>query len=234
MKNHRIIRVLVADDHPVVLEGLCSLIARADDMKVVATAASGREAFEQFLRHKPDVALIDLRMPEMSGIDAIAAIRGRIPSAQAIVLTTYTGEEDVYQSLRAGAKGYLLKDAPREDLLGCIRAVHEGRTWISPQAAAHLRRPAGRAGSRARRAPARRPGLIRASFGPSLRTPTPPPPRNMRSYMCAVLDRAVQGLAPTFRAARRSIRNEPCTRSETAAPIRTCSSRVRPSRSHAS
>jgi two-component system, NarL family, response regulator len=138
MKNHRIIRVLVADDHPVVLEGLCSLIARADDMKVVATAASGREAFEQFLRHKPDVALIDLRMPEMSGIDAIAAIRGRIPSAQAIVLTTYTGEEDVYQSLRAGAKGYLLKDAPREDLLGCIRAVHEGRTWISPQAAAHL------------------------------------------------------------------------------------------------
>ena len=74
----------------------------------------------------------------MSGIDAIAAIRGRIPSAQAIVLTTYTGEEDVYQSLRAGAKGYLLKDAPREDLLGCIRAVHEGRTWISPQAAAHL------------------------------------------------------------------------------------------------
>ncbi len=138
MKNDRKIRVLVADDHPVVREGLCSLVNRQDDMKVVAEAGTGREAFEQFLRHKPDVALIDLRMPEMSGTEAIAAIREQIPAAQAVVITTYSGDEDVYQSLRAGAKAYLLKDAPRDELLSCIRAVHEGRTWISSEAAAHL------------------------------------------------------------------------------------------------
>jgi DNA-binding NarL/FixJ family response regulator len=128
MKNDRKIRLLVADDHPVVREGLRSLVNQQDDMKVVAEAATGREAIEQFLQYKPDIALIDLRMAEMSGIEAIVAIREQTPSAQTILISTYSGDEDVYQSLRASAKAYLLKDAPREELLGCIRAVHKGQT----------------------------------------------------------------------------------------------------------
>ena len=128
----------VADDHPIVREGLCSLISRQDDMEVVSEASTGREAFEQFLRHKPGVALIDLRMPEMTGIEVITAILQKVPDAQTIVITTYSGDEDVYQSFRAGAKAYLLKDSPREELLSCIRTVHEGKTWISQEAAAHL------------------------------------------------------------------------------------------------
>ncbi|HET6961537.1 MAG TPA: response regulator transcription factor [Terriglobia bacterium] len=138
MKNERTIRVLIADDHPIVREGLRTLISRQADMEIVAEAAAGNEAVEQCVRHKPDVALIDLRMPELNGVEAIGAIRARVPSVRAIVLTTYDGNEDVYRSLRAGAKAYLLKDAPREELLGCIRTVHEGKTWISPLAAANL------------------------------------------------------------------------------------------------
>lgn len=138
MKNERTIRVLIADDHPIVREGLRTLVSRQADMKIVAEAATGREAVEQCVRHKPDVALIDLRMPELSGVEAIGAIRARVPGVRAIVLTTYDGNEDIYRSLRAGARAYLLKDAPREELLSCIRMVHEGKTWISPLAAANL------------------------------------------------------------------------------------------------
>jgi two-component system, NarL family, response regulator len=138
MKNKPAIRVLIADDHPIVREGLRTLVSRQTDMKVVAEAATGHEAVAECVRHKPDVALIDLRMPELSGMEAISAIRARVPSVRSIVLTTYDGNEDIYRSLRAGAKAYLLKDARREELLSCIRTVHEGKTWISPLAAANL------------------------------------------------------------------------------------------------
>jgi two-component system NarL family response regulator len=132
------IRMLIADDHQVVREGLVALINRRPDMVVVAEARNGREAVEQFLLHRPDVALVDLRMPEMDGADAIAAIREQMPSARAIVLTTYDDVEDIRRSFGAGAKAYVLKGTPRKELLACIRAVHEGGTLISPAMAAIL------------------------------------------------------------------------------------------------
>jgi two-component system NarL family response regulator len=138
MKKTNRVRILVADDHPVVREGLVALINRRPDMVVVAEVSNGRDAVEQFLRHRPDIALLDLRMPEMDGVDAIAAIRQKIPTARLIVLTTFDDDEDIYRGLRAGAKAYLLKDAPRDDLLKCIRDVHEGQTIIPPLIAAKL------------------------------------------------------------------------------------------------
>ena len=138
MKKTNRVAILIADDHPVVREGLVALINRRPDMVVVAEASNGREAVEQFLRHRPDVALLDLRMPEMDGVEAITAIRQKMPAARLIVLTTFDEDEDIYRGLRAGAKAYLLKDAPRDDLLECIRAVHEGQTVIPPPIAAKL------------------------------------------------------------------------------------------------
>ena len=138
MKKKNALRVLVADDHPVVREGLAALINRRPDMAVVAEASTGREAVEQFLLHCPDVALLDLRMPEMDGVEVIAAIREQVPTARLVVLTTYADEEDIHRSLRAGARGYLLKDAPRDELLDCLRAVHDGQTVIPPAIALKL------------------------------------------------------------------------------------------------
>ena len=132
------IRVLIADDHPVIREGLTALLNRRRDMTVVAEASNGREAVAQFLLHRPDVGLVDLRMPEMGGAEAIAAIREQAPSARLIVLTTYDDDEDIQNGFRAGARAYLLKDTPREQLLECIRAVHEGRMLIPPNIAAKL------------------------------------------------------------------------------------------------
>jgi two-component system NarL family response regulator len=132
------IKILIADDHPVVREGLTALINRREDMVVVAEASNGREAVAQFLHHRPDVALVDLRMPEMDGAEAIAAIRERAPAARVVVLTTYDDDEDIQRVLRAGAKAYMLKDAPREELVACIHAVHEGRTLIPPAIAVKL------------------------------------------------------------------------------------------------
>jgi len=132
------IKLLIADDHPVVREGLAALIERRPDMTVVAEASNGRELVAQFLEHRPDVALVDLRMPEMDGADAIAAIRQRAPGARVIVLTTYDDDADIQRALRAGAKAYMLKDAPRDELLACIKAVNEGRTLIPPAIAAKL------------------------------------------------------------------------------------------------
>jgi DNA-binding NarL/FixJ family response regulator len=136
-KTNRV-RILIADDHPVVREGLAALINRRTDMVVVAEVSNGREAVAQFLRHLPDVALLDLRMPGMDGVEASAAIRQKVPTARLIILTTFDEDEDIYRGLRAGAKAYLLKDAPRDDLLKCIRAVHEGQTIIPPPIAAKL------------------------------------------------------------------------------------------------
>jgi two-component system NarL family response regulator len=138
MGKEATIRVLVADDHPVVREGLRALISRRPDMRVVAEAATAGEAIRLFARHQPDVTLLDLRLPDMDGIDALVTIRGQAKDARVIVLTSFGGDEDIYRAIRAGASAYLLKDAPRDELVRCVRAVHGGGSWISPVAAARL------------------------------------------------------------------------------------------------
>lgn len=132
------IRVLVADDHPIVREGLASLIEDEEDMLVAGEAASGREAVELFSQYKPDITLMDLRMPQMEGVEAITLIRQQVANARIIVLTTYDSDEDIYRALRAGAMAYLLKDSSRNELLNTIRAVHAGQKRISPQMALKL------------------------------------------------------------------------------------------------
>jgi two-component system NarL family response regulator len=132
------IRVLIADDHPVVREGLSALVTFQKDMRVVSEAANGRQAVQQFFLHRPDVLLLDLRMPEMNGIEALHAILAKAPEAKIVVLSTYDGEEDIYQAVKAGAKAYLLKDSPREQLLESIRAVHRGQRRIPSAIATRL------------------------------------------------------------------------------------------------
>lgn len=129
------ITVLVADDHPVVRKGLIALIEHEPDLVVVGEASNGREAMLRFEELAPDVLLMDLRMPEMEGADAVTAIREGHPDAKVIILTTFDGDEDIYRALRAGAKGYLLKDAPPSELIGAVRAVHAGGRSISADAA---------------------------------------------------------------------------------------------------
>jgi two-component system NarL family response regulator len=132
------IRILLADDHFVVRMGLSTLINIQDDMSVVAEASNGKQAVEMFLALRPDVTLMDLRMPEMTGVDAIVAIRGQEPDARIIVLTTYDGDEDIYRAFQAGARAYLLKDMHHDDLLGSLRAVHQGQRFIPPAIANRL------------------------------------------------------------------------------------------------
>ncbi len=134
MKQTPPIRVMVVDDHPVVREGLISLLSRFPDVKVVAEAGTGHQALDEYFRSRPDVTLMDLRMPGIDGIEVIGAIRERDAAARIVVLSTFADQEDVYRSMRAGAKGYVLKDAPIEEILRCIRAVHGGETWITPRA----------------------------------------------------------------------------------------------------
>src|ERR1700747_3721757 len=135
-KKH--IRILIADDHSVVREGLASLVKRKPDMAVVAEASNGREAVDLWKENRPDVTLLDLRMPELDGVGAIKEIRGMDPDAHIVVLTTFDGDEDIYRAIKAGAKGYLLKDTAREALMECIRRVHGGETCIPPMLAAKL------------------------------------------------------------------------------------------------
>ena len=125
------ISVLIADDHGVVREGLVSMIKRnRADMTVVGEASNGREAVELWKQERPDVTLLDLRMPELDGVEVIKEIRATDRNARIIVLTTFDGDEDIYRAVRAGAKGYLLKDVPREALMDSIRRVHAGETSV--------------------------------------------------------------------------------------------------------
>jgi DNA-binding NarL/FixJ family response regulator len=128
-----VIRVLTVDDHPVVRQGIAALISTESDLRVVAEAANGREAIQQFRAHRPDVTLMDLQMPEMGGIDALGAIRSEFPEAHVIVLTTYAGDAYAMRALKAGARAYLLKNTLHRDLIGTIRAVHAGRKNLSPE-----------------------------------------------------------------------------------------------------
>jgi len=129
------IRVLVVEDHHVVRQGLVSLLNVVEGMEVVGEAADGVEAIAQYRKHQPDITLIDLRLPRMSGVDAIQRIRMESPQSRFIVLTTYDGDEDIYRALKAGAKAYLLKGMTTDELIAAIRAVHAGKSHI-PQAIA--------------------------------------------------------------------------------------------------
>lgn len=132
------IRILLAEDHAVVREGLSAILNRELDMTVVAEAQNGQQAVAQYQQHQPQITLMDLRMPVLGGVEAIAQIRAHDSTARIIVLTTYDGDEDLYRGLQAGAKGYLLKDTTSEELLNAIRAVHQGRRYIPPELALKL------------------------------------------------------------------------------------------------
>ena len=132
------IRILSVDDHPLIRQGIVGLVAVQTDMKLVAEAASGREAIEQFRLHRPDITLMDLQMPQMSGFDAMIAIRGEFPEARIIVLTTYAGDVQALRALKAGARAYLLKDTLHKELLSTIRAVYTGKKSLSPEVSYQL------------------------------------------------------------------------------------------------
>jgi DNA-binding NarL/FixJ family response regulator len=133
-----VIRVLSVDDHPLLRGGIAALIGIQTDMELVAEACNGREALEQFRCHHPDITLMDLQMPEMSGIDAIGAIRGEFPEARIIILSTHAGDVQVSRALKAGARAYLLKGSLRNELMETIRAVHAGQKRVSSQVAAEI------------------------------------------------------------------------------------------------
>jgi DNA-binding NarL/FixJ family response regulator len=132
------IRILTVDDHPLLREGIAAVIEGQPDMTLVAEATNGREAIESFRNHRPDVALMDLRMPDMNGIEAIRAIRTEFPAARIVVLTTYAGDVQALDALKAGASGYLLKSMLRKDLLDTIRTVHAGKRRIPPEIATQI------------------------------------------------------------------------------------------------
>lgn len=131
-------RVMFVDDHPMLRAGLAVTIEGEADMAVVAEASTGEDAVELYREHRPDVVLMDLRLPGMSGVDAIRAIREIDREARVIVLTTFDGDEDIYRSLQSGARGYLLKDMLRKELIDAIRAVRAGQSYYSPVVASRL------------------------------------------------------------------------------------------------
>jgi DNA-binding NarL/FixJ family response regulator len=132
------IRILLADDHHVVREGLVALLNFDPDLRVVAEAADGRQAVDRYFECTPDVTILDLRMPEMDAVEAIQAIRGRDPNARLIVLTTFDGDNDIFRALQAGAQAYLLKEADRSELVACVRAVAAGERWVRGRVADRL------------------------------------------------------------------------------------------------
>jgi two-component system, NarL family, response regulator len=132
------IRILIADDHPVVREGVAAIISNQDGFEVVGKATDGEQAVALWQKHLPDLGLFDLRMPKMDAVVAINAIRSSHAEAKIVILTTYDGDENIFRALRAGAKGYMLKDATMEEIIECVRAVHAGRAFIPPRIAETL------------------------------------------------------------------------------------------------
>jgi len=132
------IRILSVDDHPLIRQGIAGLLAVQADMKLVAEASNGREAIQNFRLHQPDITLMDLQMPEVSGLDAISAIRGEFPEARIIVLTTYAGDVQALRALKAGARAYLLKNSLHKELMDTIRGVHAGKKALSAEVSFQL------------------------------------------------------------------------------------------------
>ena len=132
------IRVFAVDDHPLMQEGIATVIRNQPDMLLVAEAADGREAIQRFREHKPEVTLMDLRLPDMSGVDAMIAIRLEFPEARIIILTTFAGDVEIQRALESGARAYVLKSMPPKELVEVIRQVHTGKKRIPPEIAANL------------------------------------------------------------------------------------------------
>ena len=132
------IRILAVDDHPIVREGIASFIAIQSDMVLAGEASDGREAIQQFRALRPDVTLMDLQMPEMNGLEALIAIRNEFPDAKIIMLTTYKSDTQIIRALKAGAQGYLLKNALHKELLATVRAAHAGKKTLSPEASLEI------------------------------------------------------------------------------------------------
>lgn len=138
MTEQRGIRVLSVDDHPLLREGIAAVINSQPDMHVIADAASAHDGIEQFRKHQPDVTLMDLRLPDMNGVDTLIAIRNEFPAARIIMLTTFEGDVEIQRALEAGARAYILKSMPPKELVEVIRQVHAGRKRVPPQLAAQL------------------------------------------------------------------------------------------------
>jgi DNA-binding NarL/FixJ family response regulator len=138
MSNATQIRIFCVDDHPLMREGIAAIIRNEDDMTLIAEASCGREAIQTFGDHRPDITLMDLRLPDISGVDAMVAIRTDFPDARIIMLTTFEGDVQIQRALQAGAQGYMLKTMPRKHLVEMIRKVHMGKKQIPVEVAAHL------------------------------------------------------------------------------------------------
>ena len=138
MNDLRRIRVFTVDDHPMLQEGLATVIRNQPDLLLVAEASNGQDAIQFFRNQKPDVTLMDLRLPDMSGIDAMLAIRSELPEARIIILTTFAGDAEIRRALDAGARAYLLKSMPPKEMMEVVRQVHAGKKRIPPEIAAHL------------------------------------------------------------------------------------------------
>jgi DNA-binding NarL/FixJ family response regulator len=136
--NEDRIRILTVDDHPLLRDGVAAIIRSQPDMLLVSQASSGKEAIEQYAEHRPDVTLMDLRMPGLSGIDAMIAIRAQFADARIIILTTFEGDAEIQKALEAGARAYLLKNTPSDELIKVIRLVHAGKKRIPAEVAAQL------------------------------------------------------------------------------------------------
>jgi DNA-binding NarL/FixJ family response regulator len=138
MTDQARIRVFSVDDHPLLREGIAAIINSQPDMTLVAQASNGRDALQRFREHLPDVTLMDLRLPDMSGIDTVIAIRSEFADARIVMLTTFEGDAEIQRALKAGARGYVLKSIPPKELVDAIRQVHAGKKRIPPDVAAHL------------------------------------------------------------------------------------------------
>jgi DNA-binding NarL/FixJ family response regulator len=138
MNDQPSIRILSVDDHPLLSEGIATMINSQPDMMLISQASSGTEAIEQYREHRPDITLMDIRLPDLSGIDAMIAIRTEFPEARIVMLTTFEGDVEIHRALQAGARGYLLKNMPPNEILDVIRHVHAGKKRVPPQVAAQL------------------------------------------------------------------------------------------------